>query len=260
MYVEGIIALPTDQKGMNRFVDEAVTASRVGARVLRTVLLNTRRYETFDTAAGFRKWLDDAYRSLAAVQPVLTEYKLRLAVENHKDLRSDEFLALLKRLGSPRVGICVDFGNNLALLEDPLEVVTAYAPLAFSTHVKDIAVEEYEDGFLMAEVPLGQGILDLPKMFAVLRRARPEVYLNPLRFNLEMLTRDPLKVPCLTPKYWATSETLPARYLAGTLTTVRRHKPKRPLARISTVTPKEQLTVEEENVRASLAYAAKHLL
>ena len=40
-------------------------------------------------------------------------------------------------------------------------------------------------------------------------------------FNLEMITRDPLKIPVFTPKYWATFDDsvspLPGRDLAKTL-------------------------------------------
>jgi sugar phosphate isomerase/epimerase len=161
---------------------------------------------------------------------------------------------VLKRLDSRHVGVCVDTGNSIALLEDPMEVVEAYAPWAFTTHMKDVAVEEYDEGFLLAEVPLGEGILDLKKMVAVLRRARPEI-----RFNLEMITRDPLKVPCLTTKYWASSESLPGRHLARTLTWVRTHRPHKPLPRVTGLDPRQQLAAEEDNVRRSLAYAREHL-
>ena len=59
-------------------------------------------------------------------------------------------------------------------------------------------MREYEEGFLMADVPLGQGCLDLQAMVDILRKAKPG-----MKFSLEMLTRDPLKIPCLTDKYWA---------------------------------------------------------
>jgi len=65
-----------------------------------------------------------------------------------------------------------------------------------------MAVQEYEEGFLLSEVPLGEGFLDLKKMVAILQKANPTI-----QFNLEMITRDTLKIPCLTPKYWATMET-----------------------------------------------------
>ena len=62
-----------------------------------------------------------------------------LAIENHKDWRVDELVDILRRLKSGHVGVCVDFGNSIALLEDPMEVVEAMAPFAFTTHVKDMA-------------------------------------------------------------------------------------------------------------------------
>jgi len=254
LYLEGIVRLPQDRTDVDRFAREVAIAKEAGARVLRTVLLGTRRYETFESAAAFRDWADHAWQALLLAEPIVARQDLRLAVENHKDLRTDEFLPLLKRLNSRHVGVCVDLANSIALLEDPLEVIEAYAPWAFSTHIKDVAVSEYEEGFLLGEVPLGEGILDLKKIAAILRQARPEVH-----FNLEMITRDPLKVPCLTPKFWATFENLPGRHLARTMSWVRKHGSRQPPAPMSSLTPEQKLALEERNVQKSLAYARKHL-
>src|SRR5262249_48971045 len=151
-------------------------------------------------------------------------------------------------------GICLDTGNSIALLEDPMQVVEAYAPWALTTHFKDMGVAESEDGFLLSEVPLGEGFLDLKRIVETLRRARPEV-----RINLEMITRDPLRVPCLTPKYWLTLEKVPGRDLAETLAGVRKHKFPRPLATISGLSRTEQLRIEDDNVRRSLQFARENL-
>ncbi|HJT77130.1 MAG TPA: TIM barrel protein [Gemmataceae bacterium] len=255
MYLEGIVALPKDRADVERFAAEVRTAKAAGATVLRTASLNSRRYETFTTLEAFRRWQEQAARSLALAEPVVAREDVRLAVENHKDRRSADLAAVLERLDSRHVGACVDTGNNIALLEDPLEVVEALAPWAFSTHLKDMAVAEYEDGFLLAEVPLGQGILDLAKIVGTLRRAHPEVH-----FNLEMITRDPLKVPCLTPQYWVTFANLPGRDLARTLALVRKRQTGRPLTKVSGMARERQLDLEESNVRSSLAYAREHLL
>jgi hypothetical protein len=103
-------------------------------------------------------------------------------------------------------------------------------------------------------VPLGEGLLDLKKITATLRQARPEIHLN-----LEMITRDPLKVPCLTPRYWATFEKLPGRHLARTMSWVRKHQPSQRPAPVNGLTQEQKLAVEESNVQKSLAYARKHL-
>ena len=254
MYLEGIVRLPRDRKDVERFEREVRSAKSCGAAVLRTVALNGRRYEVFDSAKAFQAFAEQSRQSLMLARPVVERCGVRLAVENHKDFRAGELLDLLKKVGSDHVGVCLDTGNNVALLEDPLETVKALAPYAFSTHVKDPAVREYPDGFLLSEVPLGTGFLDLLKVVETLRRARPEV-----RFNLEMLTRDPLKVPCLTRKYWATLGAVSGQQLAEALARVRRHAWKDPLPEVSGLTPAERVKREDENVRRSLRYARERL-
>jgi sugar phosphate isomerase/epimerase len=254
MYAEGLVALPRDQAGVAKFEAEIRTAKRLGASVVRTVLLSGRRYETFASIAAFRRFAEWSAESLKLAGPVVARHDVRLAVENHKDWRADELIRVLKRAGNDHIGVCLDTGNSIALLEDPMEVIDALAPFAFTTHFKDMAVEEYRDGFLLSEVPLGTGILDLPRAVATLRAGRPDI-----RFNLEMITRDPLKVPCLTESYWTTFPELPGKHVARSLALVRRHRQDQPLPRISHKPLDEQLRDEDENIRRCLAYACEKL-
>jgi sugar phosphate isomerase/epimerase len=253
MYLEGSMRLPRDKTDLDRFEAEVRTAREAGAVVLRTVLLSGRRYETFTSTEEFRQFRERSRASLMLAEPVAARHKVCLAVENHKDLRADELADLMKRLASDALGVCVDTGNNLALLENAVETVTALAPWARSVHLKDMGVEEYDDGFLLAEVPLGEGFLDLKRIVGMLK-ARPGI-----RFNLEMITRDPLKVPCLTERYWATFEQVPGRTLARMLSLVRQQRPSRRLPHVSGKSEAERLAFEDANVRHCLDYAAKHL-
>jgi sugar phosphate isomerase/epimerase len=254
MYVEGSLRLPRDRADVERFAAEVRTAKACGATVLRTVMLGGRRYEVFDSAAAFRTFAEGGRQSLLLAKPVVEQHGIKLAVENHKDLEAKALVELIKAIDSPNVGVCIDTGNNLALLEPPLETVETLAPYAFTSHVKDLGVEEYADGFLMAEVPLGAGFVDLGRIVAVLREAK-----SAPRLNLEMITRDPLKIPCLTGKYWATLEHVPGRRLAEALALVRKHTAKKPLPRVSGLARAEQVRREDENVRESLRYAKDKL-
>jgi sugar phosphate isomerase/epimerase len=254
LYLEGSIALPRDRADVERFTAEVRTAKKCGATLFRTVLLGGRRYEVFDSAAAFRKALEQGKQSLAWARPVVEKQEIRMAIENHKDLQAADLLDLIERIDCPLVGVCLDTGNNLALLETPEKTAELLAPRTFTTHIKDMGVEEYADGFLLAEVPLGTGFLDLPKLIAAVRRDRPSI-----RLNLEMMTRDPLKIPCLTPRYWATLETIPGRQLAEMLALVRARAGKKPLPRISELPREEQLRREDENVRQCLRYAREKL-
>lgn len=252
MYVEGTIGLPKDEADVARFEAEIVSSKQAGATVLRTVCMSGRRYEVFTSAEQFRKFAEQSWKSLTLAEPIAAKHRVRLAVENHKDWRIDEMLGWLKRLSSEFVGVCLDTGNSIALLEEPHAVVEAFAPWTFTTHLKDMAVAESDDGFLLSEVPLGEGFLDLKRIVATLRKAKPEV-----KLNLEMITRDPLRIPCLTRKYWTTLGNVPARELAEMLALVRRHKPPQPLPTISPLSHAEQLRVEADNIARCLKFASE---
>lgn len=250
MYFEAQTTLPREKAEVVSFEADVRLARVAGAEVMRTALLSGRRYETFDSAEAFRQFRAQALQSLALAEPILRRHRLRLAVENHKDHLAGELVELLRKLSSPWVGACVDFGNNLALLEEPMSVVEALAPFALSTHIKDMAVQECAEGFLLSEVPLGEGFLDLRAIVAALLKANPKI-----QFNLEMITRDALKIPCLTEKYWATMRDAPAQRLASALAVVHRHASKDPLPRITGLSTAAQLAAEDGNVRKSVAYA-----
>jgi sugar phosphate isomerase/epimerase len=255
LYFEGQTTLPKGDGDTARFEKDVQSAKAAGATIIRTAMLGGRRYETFDTAQAFRDFAARSWKSLTLAEPILKQHRVRLALENHKDWLVGELLDILRRISSEHVGICVDTGNSIALLEDPMAVVEAYAPFAASVHIKDMAVAEYEEGFLLSEVPLGQGFLDLPRIIQVLRAANPSI-----QFNLEMITRDPLKVPCVTgEKYWATFEKMPASQLASMLALVKAKAAKEELPRTTGLSPEQRLAAEDGNVRKSIEYARAHL-
>ena len=254
MYIEVNTRLPREQTDLDDFKKAVQAARDVGALALRAVTLGGRRYETFDTADAFLKFTQQAWKSLALAEPIVRRQRMKLAIENHKDWRAEELVALLKRLSSESVGVTLDTGNNIALLDDPVKTVEALAPYAYSVHLKDMAVEAYENGFLLSEVPFGDGFLDLKKIVQTVQRSQPNT-----RFTLEMITRDPLEIPVFSEKYWTTFATLPGHDLAMMLVTVKNNKPSKPLPRISQLSPEQQLQAEEDNVRSCLAYAVSVL-
>jgi sugar phosphate isomerase/epimerase len=254
MYVEGSVRPPKDKADVERFEMEIVISRECGASVVRTVMLGGRRYETFRTAKEYAAFAEQSLASLRLAEPVMTKHKVTLAVENHKDFRTVELIGVMKAIGSEHVGVCIDTGNNIALLERPSETAEALAPLVVACHLKDMGVEESADGFLLSEVPLGDGFLDLKGIVTTLRKARPTI-----RFSLEMITREPLRIPCLTDEYWATFERVGGRELARTLAMVKKHAARKPLPRISKLSKEEQLAAEERNVRRSLEFGRTRL-
>jgi 3-oxoisoapionate decarboxylase len=253
MYIEAMVELPHNGDTV-AFDRELQNAKTVGAVAVRSACLGSRRYETFSSLADWQKFVAQSHSSLEATLPILDRYKIPLGLENHKDWTVDEMVALLKKYSSEYLGSCLDFGNNISLLDDPMEVVERLAPYAVSTHVKNMGVEHDSDGFLLSEMPLDKGFVDLPRMVGLVRQARPQT-----RFSLEMITRDPLHVPCLTDKYWVTFPDRNGRYLARTLTLVQKQQSSQPLPRVAQLSHDAHVRLEEENVVSCLRYAHENL-
>lgn len=248
MYLEVVIGLPQEANS-ERFERTVAAASELGARCVRANC-GGRRYEDFSLYEDWKQFAERSKAGIARGLAIAEKHKVPFAIENHKDWLLEQQLEIYQRYSSEWLGACLDTGNNISLLDDPMEVVEKLAPYAFSTHLKDMAVEEYAGGFLLSEVVLGQGMLDIPKIVATVKKARPAT-----RFTLEMITRDPLKVPCLTDRYWATFPERRGSALARTLRMVRANKPRAPLPRMEGRSAEDRTRYEEENVKLCLDYA-----
>ncbi|MDX2044227.1 MAG: sugar phosphate isomerase/epimerase family protein [Acidobacteriota bacterium] len=248
MYLEGMVSIPRngDLTALEKGLADAKAA---GVSVVRAAMLSGRRYETFPTLADWKKWVDQTYDALRLAMPVIEKHKVVVALENHKDWTLEDFLKLLRTYQSEYLQVCLDFGNNIALLDDPMELIEGLARYAKSTHIKDMGLQPYQDGFLLSEVVLGQGMLDLPKIVSTIQKANPKT-----KFSLEMITRDPLKVPCMTKKFWETFPERNGKFLAQTFRLVRDHSSRTPLPTVEQLSPEARAKVELDNVIGCLRY------
>lgn len=249
--------LPRQESDLAAFEAQVKAYKEAGAQVFHAAMTG-RRYEDFAALEPWKQMFEQSQKTVALAEPILRKHQMKLAIENHKGWRAAEQAAWLKRLGSPWVGVCLDFGNNLSLCEDPMDTARTLAPYVFFAHIKDMAVEEYEDGFLLSEVPMGEGILDLKQIVQILRQQDPNMI-----FDLEMITRDPLKIPVYTPKYWATFDDvvspIPGREVAKVLALVKKNRPKKPLPKVTGLSAEAAVKLEDEYNLACIAYARQNL-
>jgi hypothetical protein len=187
-------------------------------------------------------------------EPLLRGQGLIVGIENHGDWMADELVEILRQIGSPHLGACVDFGNSLALLEDPLEVARKLSPYAVTSLLKDMTISSTEDGFLLTDVPLGQGIIPLAKIMEILRRGRSDIH-----FCLDMVTRDPWKVPFMKDKYWVTYEEKNEGRIEKFKTSILSKASSTSLPKISGMSSPRMLAVEDDNIRKSVSYAKRTL-
>jgi sugar phosphate isomerase/epimerase len=255
MFFEGdirLIAKPGDdtaefEKGLRMY-------KALGAPCVRTVCFVGRRYENFTTLQQYKDWRDNALKVLDVCVPIADHVGIPLAMENHKDRVVDEEVEVLKKYSSANFGALVDFGNNISLCDDPVDTITKLAPYVKSCHMKNMGVQTYKDGFLLSEVLFEDGFIDIPAMWKLLKAANPK--LQPMH---ELITRDPLKVPVLTDKYWVTWPDRSGKFLADTIRLVNANESKKPLPVISTLSEADQAAAEESNNIRCFDWARKAL-
>jgi len=253
-YYEGDLRLPKNENEVAEFESDLRLAHEAGATVARAVFTSGRRYEAMKSAGEFYAFQTQTEKSLALIEPVLRKHRLKLAIENHKDYTANELTAIMHKMSSEWIGVLVDTGNNIALLDEPHAAVEALAPFALSVHLKDMAVQPSDDGFLLSEVPLGTGVLDLPRIITALRKANPSIV-----FNLEMATRDPLRVPCLNDAYFATMPEQKGARLNATMDWVNANPAKQLPPHVTGKSTSQILTDEETNNRESLGWMQRNL-
>jgi sugar phosphate isomerase/epimerase len=253
MRVEMILEIPANRDQVAAFEQKVLWAKEGGATLARTAAMPGRRYEQFNNLAEFHAAEARALQSLLLAEPVLARQRFRLAVENHKDQLATEKLAMLRRIGSEHVGVCLDVGNNIALAEEPMEAVRALAPVTFTVHIKDHLASPYPEGYLLWDAALGDGFLDLPEMVEVFRASCPAATIN-----LEVITRDPLKIPIRTEAYWAT---LPGRRDAAMpwIEPMVRNSPRPHQPPLQSLSQAKQMALELRHCQRSLRYAVDKL-
>jgi len=116
---------------------------------------------------------------LSHVLPLAEKYRIKLALENHIDITSDDLDRLID-FDSPSIGICYDSGNFLAMDENPLDAFYRFKDRILCTHLKDVCPKErYPDapsfglpGKQVQFCALGEGILPIQEILAEILAAK----------------------------------------------------------------------------------------
>ena len=149
-----------DPEHLARYV---VIAHRIGARVLRTVISGSLcgSEEMAAVENGIRQVLS-----------ALEKHDVTLALENNEAFSAEEFAGIIRRLASPRVGICLDTANSLGRPETLATVVEHLAEHTVMFHAKDYEIRRIDTrmGFSVVGRAAGDGRVNFDWVLAELRK------------------------------------------------------------------------------------------
>lgn len=131
------------------------------ARLVRSMLYGPDSRPSLDQAES---WLRDSIRSYESAG-------VTLVLETYEQVPTADLLAVIDRVGSPNLGICLDPANVVAQLENPKTCVEQAAALTKNIHVKDFAFARQPGwvGFTYSGAALGTGLHDYAHLLATVQ-------------------------------------------------------------------------------------------
>jgi sugar phosphate isomerase/epimerase len=129
------------------------------SEILRTFI----GFDRYNKKINIQEKINQAIINLNLVKQKVEQMNIKIAIENHGDVNSDELIYIVKKVASPNIGICLDLGISLMSFEDPIVATEKMATYAFTTHFKDRAIQATNYGFKVCGVALGNENIDLIK-------------------------------------------------------------------------------------------------
>ncbi len=137
-------------------------ATTAGARLVRTMC----------GWPGEHRTLGDVEADLRQSLPEFERAGVTIALENYEAYPTADLGALVGRINSPNLGICLDLTNSFGALESAEQILEALALHTVNVHLKEFVVERTAHlmGFAFKGRPTGQGKLPLTQIFETLVR------------------------------------------------------------------------------------------
>jgi 3-oxoisoapionate decarboxylase len=159
--------------------------------------------------------VENMVNAVRGLRSRLLDSGVKLAVENHGgDLQSREMKGMIEAVGTDVMGVCLDSGNPVWMLEDPhftLETLVAYAE---TCHVRDSAVWKTPEGIAVRWVDMGEGNVDIDGWIRKFIAAKPGM---PIIFE-NLVSGAPRVHHVYDPAFWDNWRKMPAwefsRFLA----------------------------------------------
>ena len=139
--------------------DAVMRALAVGATSLRCYPLYEGRISQIVS------WAIDDLRRLPQYDP---DGRLRVTLEQHEDLKSDELVHIVNAVANPNLSLLFDFANMVNAYERPLDALARQAQHITEVHVKDCLIEADRGGWAHLACASGQGHLPMHAMLVEL--------------------------------------------------------------------------------------------
>jgi sugar phosphate isomerase/epimerase len=239
---------------------QIVRAKAMGSPICRAVIASDRASLP---PGPIEQHIDTMVKLLKAVRTQAVDAGVKVAIEVHKDLQAWELKGLIDTAGKDFVGVYMDTGNPVFVLEHPLTTLETLAPYVVTLHLRDSVIYEHKRGVAVQWVPLGEGTVDFKEIMKRARELCPNVYV----YIKPITGRPPQVIPYYEESYWKMFPKARAAELARFLALARSGHPYEGNVVIEDLqgrpTPAHFLEAirfqQKDHMERSIAYARKEL-
>jgi sugar phosphate isomerase/epimerase len=199
-------------------VARALKASQIfGASCMRCILGGDPERPQIDMH------IDNMITAVRGIRSRIVDSGVKLAVENHGgDLQSREMKMMVDAVGRDVMGVCLDSGNPVWMLEDPQMTLEMLGPYAETCHVRDSAVWRVPEGIAVRWVNMGDGNVDIDGWIRKFTQIKPGL---PIIFE-NLVSARPRIHAIFDPKFWDNWRKMPAWELSRFLAIAEKGVPK----------------------------------
>jgi 3-oxoisoapionate decarboxylase len=167
--------------------------------------------------------IDNMVKAVRGIRSRIADSGVKLAVENHGgDLQAREMKGMIDAVGADVMGVCLDSGNPVWMLEDPHMTLEMLVPYAETCHVRDSAVWKVPEGIAVRWVNMGEGNVDIDGWIRKFIQAKPGL---PIIFE-NLVSGAPRVHRIYDPAFWANWSKMPAAEFSRFLAIAERGTPK----------------------------------
>jgi 3-oxoisoapionate decarboxylase len=199
-------------------VGRALKASQIfGAKCMRCILGGDPERPQIEMH------IDNMVKAVRGMRSRIVDSGIKLAVENHGgDLQAREMKMMIEAVGPDVMGVCLDSGNPVWMLEDPHMTLETLIPYAETSHVRDSAVWKVPEGIAVRWVNMGDGNVDIDGWIKKFIQAKPGM---PIIFE-NLVSANPRIHAIYDPKFWDNWRKMPAWELSRFLAVAEKGTPK----------------------------------
>jgi len=183
------------QKSVDHILHNAKRAKAMGSPLVRCVIAGDR---TQLPRVPMEQNIETVVKLLKTVRSQVMDAGLKIAIEIHKDLQAWELKTVVEEAGKEFVGVYLDTGNPVFVMEDPITTIETVGRYALTVHLRDSVVYEVKSGIAVQWVPLGEGTVDFRQVIAKVRE-----HCGPVCIYIKPITgRPPQTLPIYDQEFW----------------------------------------------------------